>query len=1029
MPKPVRELLEALGAEGADDDLMLDAGAFELESLFGGSITGVAKAKLFSEEAFGFAEPDELAALNVFWAPHLEDRKQLLAAVRDAHDRLKRRIEDDGEVLAGLGFRPKLEPPAARCFGIGSISGHAVDVSLGGSGELWLEAIDGERVPDEHREIVKEAARASEDAIHSAVDDRVTKLLQSGEVQLPSGPVRAATGFDDDDEDYDDEVEGFEDQLETAHMSSGDGSAGTEILSAGDDELSAQDRAALAAALEEEDLLDDSEEGDAVSDEEVDAAVEARPPATHGVGGAVAEDLFAEMDELAGKPRPPKPAPDTIPPANLPEEQLHTIGEERAEEDSGDTGEDPEAELRASAEAGEVMPSPDEATVLRPMAASDDDDDDDSDYGPSLEDLEAEEGVDNPGQLDMSHALAGDDPADEPHSVEEEEDEPTVARAPQGPPPGMDLDDSSVEEHGATMQESREFGASARDDSSDEQSSESGEQAADASSEEAREASSEEASASGEAAAEEDDDVDPEHEALLAGLEDVVGPGAMIEDDLEADPTDPTLPLVGKASARAPPQGAFLDDADESSEEYEIEEVPGFKDTPRPPAVETAGDEEDDYGQTEQDWEAPSADADGPPPADDRFAALAEIVGDGISSGKTGAVELNAEAFAMLREAAGAAAESAPNGEDAGDEADALDKEADELEARARELRARAELLRLRARERGSERGERSLAKKLEAQRASLEGQAVEDEPAPTDPTPEPEMPREPEAEAPQPEAAPAAEPAATEGEDGEDGEFDAFSDGVNLADLQALLDAEEQKPLPGEESYAETQMAEMDLGDLADAPSGGDVFGRGESEAESLAKESTGRNPSIRSSVDNLPSAASADVEALASMDAAAFEDTALAAGLADAPSSGESRTAFVPPAELEKAAPAGTRTGVALVVSDARARARLRKHLETSLSDVREVAKASEAAERTDLDELAAIVLVRPPADEKTVSILETLLGTPQRPPVLVVSSDPVFDAMAGVDLRVALGRRASEVAQSVIDGLEQLGVPSAG
>jgi hypothetical protein len=218
-----------------------------------------------------------------------------------------------------------------------------------------------------------------------------------------------------------------------------------------------------------------------------------------------------------------------------------------------------------------------------------------------------------------------------------------------------------------------------------------------------------------------------------------------------------------------------------------------------------------------------------------------------------------------------------------------------------------------------------------------------------------------------------------------------------------------------------------VELGDLEPGPSAeGGVFGAAESAADSLRDEETGRDLKQRGSVGSLPQAASADVESLASRDARA-EETAHMASLADSASNSDSQTAFVPADEMERA-PDIKRTGVALVVADARARARLRKHLEATIPDVREIAAAAEAAERDDLEELSAIVFVRPPADEKTVSTLESLLSSPARPPVIVVSSDPVFDAMAGVDLRMPLGRRASEVAQSVLDGLSRLGIDAA-
>ncbi|MBI1949362.1 MAG: hypothetical protein HYS27_26985 [Deltaproteobacteria bacterium] len=123
--------------------------------------------------------------------------------------------------------------------------------------------------------------------------------------------------------------------------------------------------------------------------------------------------------------------------------------------------------------------------------------------------------------------------------------------------------------------------------------------------------------------------------------------------------------------------------------------------------------------------------------------------------------------------------------------------------------------------------------------------------------------------------------------------------------------------------------------------------------------------------------------------------------------------------------AAATSVRRSIVLVVEDARARDRLKRHLLPRYDELFEAPDASSAVELPNLARLDALVFVRPRPDAKTRHGLSHLEGMSRRPRVLVISSDDAFDEMPSVDHRLPLGNRASEVAQQVIDGLTALGV----
>jgi hypothetical protein len=132
------------------------------------------------------------------------------------------------------------------------------------------------------------------------------------------------------------------------------------------------------------------------------------------------------------------------------------------------------------------------------------------------------------------------------------------------------------------------------------------------------------------------------------------------------------------------------------------------------------------------------------------------------------------------------------------------------------------------------------------------------------------------------------------------------------------------------------------------------------------------------------------------------------------------------VEPSMLPADAGRGARPGViALVIEDARARERLRRHLDPRFTEIVEADDAMAVRALDALERLDAIVCVRPSAAERNRAAFRALAQLSRRPRVLVISPDASVDGLAGVDLRLPLGQKASEVARQVLDGLEQLGV----
>lgn len=115
-------LLEALGATPVSGqpkcyDLTLDA--LGLISVFGGGLSGTARAEVLSTHAFCFQSPPELSVLGPLWVENLERQREVISTVSDALVRLKRKLAEDARTLVGLGFEaPCLLPPVPQACAV-----------------------------------------------------------------------------------------------------------------------------------------------------------------------------------------------------------------------------------------------------------------------------------------------------------------------------------------------------------------------------------------------------------------------------------------------------------------------------------------------------------------------------------------------------------------------------------------------------------------------------------------------------------------------------------------------------------------------------------------------------------------------------------------------------------------------------------------------------------------------------------------------------------------------------------------------
>lgn len=1055
MGRGIQAALAALGAKagarGAASLWSLDLARLKLFSVFGGGLGGEALLEVTSEEALSFREPAELAALGSLWVPGLETGEALLAAVTEAHESLRARLDNDLETLARLGIDARLGAPVARARGTLQLGDDEVAVAIDDAGELVVTHVGAARVPEgQGRALGAPEDTEAEEALLriTRVVQRVRErgLLQAPDVDDESDAIDVDVGSLEGDPAGQTGANVWSEDEHTHAVGESSGASHTQHLS--DEQLAAVQQA-LSEESEEGDRLDLSDEAEPI--EEPPGEPEDREALE---GAAAAAGAGPDDEESALGPTEPQPLVED-------DDDIRTVSISLRQQSSllkvldamGRQGPGPPA-AAASDNEDDVLdraldegaaPAPEaprtDATPPRGLGAADlllPDEPDEPDepvqaHGPGLPDDAArdlppdeEDGADEePTISGAMHAAAPQaappspsplEPAppldgllDLPEGSDEAEARPTVV-LPAGPAPSaeganaMPPPTASVPPVDARVA-SDELEKIARgfDDGDDlvDDLVEDAPRAAAPPPEDQDDEGDDDRTAGFRfdkpTAVHTLDDAPPATHATVSQPDEPAAPGPSLEEPSEEEPEPPR---VGAPPALPPVAVAVAVDSlallppDEDSpptRDYRLEApslTAGASRSAAASGVEASAPPFDEEGaELPPDVMEPADTAALHVPS--QLAGTADsgaAEGDAVGSGG-GAV--SAEPAEGLEPGAASEADGAPppiSVEDEDDEpktrpfvpADLLgllrrttdqdNANPEVLEARAAALEAEAQELRLRA---GA----------LRARQAAV--------------TVVP------------PEVASGRLPLAT---DAEMPPPPVVDEGLSVASSSSL------PSLPSIEVHALDPAAisagpEDEEGSATDAPGAPQRLSSAE-EGVSLAE--------VRAALGGIGAEATRVVSAEAPPEPApsvSGESDVFASGPAD----GEEPLPEAP----EEDEPEDSRRAIVLVVEDARARDRLKRHLSARFDELFEADDATTAVELPNLSSMSAMVFVRPRPDARTRLGLTHLEKLRRRPRVLIISSDNAFDEMPSVDQRLPLGQRASEVAQQVIDGLTSLGV----
>ncbi|MBM4283379.1 MAG: hypothetical protein FJ137_22430, partial [Deltaproteobacteria bacterium] len=142
------ELLGGLGAERQRDGTWrIDLRLLRLTSLFGGQLQGEGSLTVRGDD-MSFTRPAELAVCAGFSLRAVDDADALRELIADLHGDMRARANAQLGSLRRLGFKPALTAPVPRPRAEVTLAGNVVTVSVNGSGQLVVDAIDGQDVPD-----------------------------------------------------------------------------------------------------------------------------------------------------------------------------------------------------------------------------------------------------------------------------------------------------------------------------------------------------------------------------------------------------------------------------------------------------------------------------------------------------------------------------------------------------------------------------------------------------------------------------------------------------------------------------------------------------------------------------------------------------------------------------------------------------------------------------------------------------------------------------------------------------------------
>jgi hypothetical protein len=1071
--RPIADILEKLGAEQEGDDAWaLDGAALGVESVFGGEV-GACRITLFSEQAFGFAEPPEMAALGVLWVANVERADDVRSAVRDAHGRLKTRLESDRKVMTTGGYTPELEMPEPEVTASTSAAGYDVRVAVNANGGLEVRSVAGRPVPAKSRLALEDAADADKATLRQAVLDVVRKLkdagLLTGRGVFDAPTVRAPIGEEEDDVEQDASLEDDGDAPPSAESSglkkapprprrrsrrSREGDAASEASQAPEADGSQEAEASAVDASEPDvsqvesllpapsEVVDKVEQHSAEADlDDEDDGFDWSEDATRQVGAAELAKVAA--GELGG-PTAQASAPsmsevgmdlDDVSdeaPSELVDDELSDLADPSVEKPASSPSVAEEATRLKSTPPDVTLqggPPPGDHDSADSDSSESDSSESDSAESDSSDELSSEEeGVD----VSVDGSLEGDPDASdddimaalEEFSSEEESVEASVEASAEAPSEDAPSAEAAEDDDGDDDAAQAAPAVDEVDPSAEQQAAEEAASGFDDLSDEALppEAEPEEVSDSQlmslpSASAEQlpDDADDSQRPTGPVPVQQAPAPEAKSESagkpqtsDEEAaskqgtgEQSDPWKSGVGSGppSEHVPPfQDPGSDDVEISIDDLPPEVEVG---TPPPPEMDVG------TGPVQV----------GTPSAENTYQALADVIGDGLRTGKTGAFVLDADAFRQLQ--------------DAGAEQDIADLVQEEAELEARLAAVRSRLVMLRAGKAQAELAnkeetsgkKRSLAEKMAKLRSQKsdegsfvgsgedisitgpgEGPPSGEEPGASfedfddfdenDPYTRPvEVGRgitAPRPQAPLPSAATPTDVQADAAPQKGSSE-EAFADGVRVEELAAELGHEATQ-------MVDSPLPAADLDENADDEDGG-VF-------ESPSSASVSVASSLASGSDEEEEEDDDDINP-----------------------DGATRVALSPLLSDDEGAEPKSPPTVGIVVSDTRALARLRKHLAPAIPGLLEIGDLDAVADHDDLESIAALVFIRPRKDTKTLDTLIALSTLDPAPRTLVLSSDKGFDEADGVGLRLSLAKRVADVAQQVVDGLEELGISTGG
>jgi hypothetical protein len=919
MVRKLSTLLETLGGrphEGAGR-LLLAGNVFGVTSIFGGDIEE-ADVEVLSDEAFVFKSPPEMVGVGPMWVAGLDDGAQLKSVVRDAHARLKKRLSDDQQKLEALGMKPKLQPPEPIAAAELTLGGHVALITLDATGTLLVVEVSGRRVPQKSQLLGLALSDATTESVRGACAELVQKMqragLLTGRGMFDAATVRGPFAADEEKSIDAPSEESAQENMARADSATGTAQGGATVVAAVGDDLSGLKSDARRVPRPKRRSTEDARSG-------LGSAARSTAGAAHRStsGDAVRSTTGAPIaSTVDGESLLPSPAIDvgaarsSAPRATIPiATPLKDTDEPRAKDSnpfgptSGETGVNVGVSIDDEGLRSEID--------TRAHASG-------FDFGQDTGVGDALLSVPENSEEELARALeefSSEEGGTDSLSDTGTEVHPSqllaspTAESPGGlavtAVPGLDPLDRDVD---------------------DRPSLETGEIAAfeDAAEHTAIAAPQPERDARRVASS---------HEAASSNASSDVSPDR---------PTDKIPPI-----ARAAGDGGSLNaawTAAETAAKHVGKAVATTSDIPVNFDIDLSTGEQPRTFSAEQ-----------------TFNALQGVVGEGLSTGKTGAFILDAEAFAYLR------------GEAASIEVASLESEIAALEARLADARAR--LVALKA-------GQLQAAKEAEitapkGRLAEKKKKLLEDRGRTTG-----------EDFADLPSLASEIEPPSNTGP-AESHDDDVVSDGVALADVAREL--ERDGDAYGARADA-TQMVAAAYSHLAQGDDDDGVFDSRQDEASAVDINMN-----------------SGDDEGVAARAAETFEIDV----------DGATRVADIRSFSGAQTGPVG------IVVADARALDRLTRHLEEQYENIVALSGLPPKEEIETLSTYRALVLVRPRADDETFARLKSLAANRRRPQVLCLSVDVKFDGATGIDLRIELAKKAGEVAQQVIDGLKQLGVSS--